>query len=262
MEKKTSSDLDLLQGTWSVTSLEMDGTAVPGIGNSRLVVKGNRFKSTGMGAIYEGTLVIDSSVTPRQLDMKFDAGPEKGNTNYGIYQLGGDNWKICVNTLGGARPESFETASASGCALETLVRGEIPAPKKTHTTKEALKPTARPATELEGEWKMVSGILDGRVLDASMVRWVKRINEGNMTTVTAGPQTMLKAEFTVSGSGSLKTIDYVHLAGANKGKIQLGIYTLDGKELRIFMAAAGAARPVAFPSSAGWGETLTVWTRS
>ena len=30
----------------------------------------------GMGAIYKGTLKLDASTEPRQLDMKFDAGPE------------------------------------------------------------------------------------------------------------------------------------------------------------------------------------------
>ena len=108
---------------------------------------------------------------------------------------------------------------------------------------------------------MVSGILNGKALDEDSVKWVKRITEGNVTTVVAGPQTMLKAEFQLSAAGSKKTIDYVHLAGANKGKKQSGIYELKGKALRIFMAAPGARPPADIPAKAVKGETLTAWTR-
>src|SRR5262245_66337845 len=82
-------DLELLQGTWNVTSLEMDGQQMPDtmLGEAEIVIKGTRFMTTGMGAIYEGTLNLDPSANPPQLDMKFDAGPEKGNTNLGIYKL-------------------------------------------------------------------------------------------------------------------------------------------------------------------------------
>lgn len=250
-------DLDLIQGVWNITSLEMEGQQMPGMvpGQAVLKVKGDRFTTSGMGAVYEGTVVLGGSARLRQIDMTFDAGPEKGNINYGIYQLTGDNWKICVNTLGGARPASFKTKAGSGCATETLTRG---AAKARPAKKFAAPKATGPVTELEGEWQMMSGMMDGKALDPSMVQWVKRVTAGNVTTVLAGPQVMLSAEFTL-GKG---TIDYVHLAGKNKGGAQTGIFDLKGDMLRVFMAAPGAARPAAFPAKAGKGETLTVWKRS
>jgi len=66
-------DIDLLQGAWTVTTLEMDGRQVPSgmLGGARIVVQGDRFISTGMGATYEGTLELDASSAPRQINMKF-----------------------------------------------------------------------------------------------------------------------------------------------------------------------------------------------
>lgn len=113
-------DLDLLQGSWTITDLEVEAQKMPGamLANSRIVIKGNRFTSTGMDALYTGTLELDMSTSPRQLNMKFDAGPEKGNTNPGIYELDGDTWKICLATRGAVRPLSFASTPGSGFALE------------------------------------------------------------------------------------------------------------------------------------------------
>ena len=76
-----------------------------------------------MGATYQGTLEIDESTSPRQLNMRFDAGPEEGNTNLCIYELDGDIWKICIATRGTVRPSSFASTPGSGFAFETLTRG-------------------------------------------------------------------------------------------------------------------------------------------
>ena len=48
-------DLDLLQGSWSLTALEVEGQKMPAatLAEARIVVKGNRFTSTGMGAVYK-----------------------------------------------------------------------------------------------------------------------------------------------------------------------------------------------------------------
>src|SRR6185295_5551167 len=119
-------DLDLLQGEWSVAEVEMEGQTMSGVmmGNARVVVKGNRFSSTGMGEVYEGTFILHGSSKPRQLDMKFDAGPEKGNTNLGIYELAGDTWKLCLATRGEVRPSSFSAPPGSGFVFETLTRSD------------------------------------------------------------------------------------------------------------------------------------------
>ncbi len=260
-------DLDLLQGSWTVTALEVEGQKMPAamLANGRIVIKGNRFTSTGMGAVYKGTLELDAFTNPRQLNMKFDAGPEKGNTNLCIYELDGDSWKLCIATRGTVRPSSFGSTPGSGFALETLTRGDAPAAAKAKALplKKAAPATrsSAPATEFEGEWQMVSGIMDGQPMEKSAVKWVRRVTQGNQTTVYAGPQMMMKMEFTSDSSKSPKTIDYLNTAGSNAGKSQLGIYELEGDLLKICVSAPGAARPAQFESGPGDGRMLTVWRR-
>jgi len=184
-------DLDLLQGSWSVLALEADGQKMPAemLAGGRIAIHGDRFTSTGMGFVYEGRLDLDESRNPRRFDMKFDAGPEKGNTNLGIYELAGDTWKICLATRGGVRPVVFASTPGSGFAVETLVRGEAPAAAKSkpHVSRArkakppalaappapaapaALAAPSGPATGFEGEWNLVSAIIDGKAMDPSVV---------------------------------------------------------------------------------------------
>jgi uncharacterized protein (TIGR03067 family) len=258
-----TNDLERLQGTWSVRSLEVEGQKMPAsmLAEAQVVIKGKRFLSTGMGAVYEGTLTLNSSVDPPQLDMKFDAGPEKGNTNLGIYKFDGENWKLCLATRGDVRPSRFASKPGSGFALEILTRANAvagPTRKKSQQSKPASSPAA---TEFEGEWQMVSGVMDGVAMKESDVQWVRRITKGNETTVVAGPQTMLKVNFTHDATKSPKTIDYVILAEGHKGKPQLGIYEFDGDLLRVCMAAPGRPRATKLESNRGDGATYTVWRR-
>ena len=250
-------DLDRLQGTWSIAALELDGQTVGAIGDARIVIEGSRFTSTGMGDEYAGTLTVDSSVSPARIDMKFESGPEKGNTNPGIYQLDGDSWKLCLATRGTKRPAKFVSPPDSGIAVETLVRGKA-APKARKAKAEA---PGGPATVFEGEWQMVSGVMNGVAMDASTVQWVKRMTRGNQTSVIAGPQTMLKVEFTFDPSTSPASIDYLNLHGATKGKRQQGIYRLEGDVLTVCTGAPDGARPGDFSSPKGEGRSLTVWKR-
>jgi uncharacterized protein (TIGR03067 family) len=87
-----------------------------------MTIQGNRFTSTGMGAVYEGTIEVDATTIPKAFNLNFIAGPERGNTNFGIYELDGDNWRICLNTRGTSRPRTFVAEPETGIALEVLKR--------------------------------------------------------------------------------------------------------------------------------------------
>lgn len=262
-------DLDLIQGAWAVAELEMEGQTISGgmLANARVEITGSRFSSLGMGAVYEGTVTLDDSANPHQLNMKFDAGPEKGNTNFGIYELDGDTWKICLATRGDVRPSAFSAPAGSGFVFETLTRSESTsmnkdtAPAKAAAAAAPAKISPSRATEFEGEWQMVSAVMDGAPMDPSAVEWVKRITQGRETTVYAGPQVMMKMEFTSDASKTPKTIDYVNTAGSNKGKSQQGIYEFEGSLLKICVAPPGKPRPAQFQSDHGDGSTFTVWKR-
>ncbi len=255
-------DLDALQGTWTVTALKLDGRKMSAgmLAGATVVVKGNRFTSNGMSAVYKGTLELNTSTRPHRLDMKFDAGPEKGNTNLAIYKLDGDTWTMCIATRGTKRPSGFESKPETGVALETLTRGKVSKPaKKAGPPK---KTPAFPVTEFEGEWKLVSAVMDGKPMEESLVQWVRRVTSGNETRVLAGPQVMLEVVFTHDSSASPKTIDYLNTAGSNNGKSQLGIYKNESGILTFCLAAPGKPRPKTFESVPGDRRTLTVWRQS
>jgi len=266
-----SKDVENLQGSWRVTALEIDGRAVSAdtLGNAGIVIDGGRFISKGMGNEYEGTFEVDAKSRPRKLTMKFDTGPEKGNTNLAIYEVKGDTWRLCVATQGKVRPSRFATKPGDGFVFETLTRGdvtteiiaELPKEQKQKTKSSSLSSDKRLA-EFQGEWSMVSGVMNGQAMDRSTVQWVRRITTGNEIAVCAGPQTLMRMTFTIDASTSPKSIDYVNTAGSYKGKTQLGIYQFDRDLLTVCVSSPGAVRPRAFTSEKGAGHTLTVWKRT
>ncbi|MEO8130194.1 MAG: TIGR03067 domain-containing protein [Bryobacteraceae bacterium] len=113
--------LESLQGHWDVTSLEVDGTALP-VAGARIIIEDDRFISLSMGTAYGGKIAVEAATTPKSFSLHFTEGPETGHTNHGIYEVEGNTWKICLNVNGGPPPKTFATAVGSGNALETLHR--------------------------------------------------------------------------------------------------------------------------------------------
>ena len=121
-EGRMKQELEKLQGTWNVVSLEIEGMKMeePAFKGAKIVVKDDTFTTTSMGAVYKGTLSADSAKTPKTLDLSFTEGPERGNTSLAIYELEGDTWKLCLTVSGNGRPKEFVTTPGSGHALESL----------------------------------------------------------------------------------------------------------------------------------------------
>jgi uncharacterized protein (TIGR03067 family) len=258
------SDLERLQGDWNIAALEMEGRNSPSMG-AKILVKGDRFVSIGMGATYEGRLHVDTGRNPKQIDLIFESGPEKGNTAYGIYHIEDDDtWKICFTTHGTNRPQMFSTRPGTGHAYEILKReGSAGAQAEPQAAAGAAVevPAGNPEhlAPLQGEWSLVSGTVDGQPFDKSMLKVGKRITRSNETTVAFAGQVYMKAKFSVDPTSSPKTIDYVVIEGANKSQTVHGIYETDGKTLTVISAPPGKPRPKEFSSKPGDGTTLTTW---
>jgi uncharacterized protein (TIGR03067 family) len=265
-------DRDTLEGAWKVVSCEADGWKMPpdAFAGSSIVIKGTRFTSFGMGAPYEGTIELDETKQPKAFDLLITGGHAAGTRNLGIYKVDGDTWTICLAPGGKRRPRTFTTRAGTGLALETLERGRVARRKSTPkpAAESAVARGAVPAspsgaaTWLEGEWVMVSGVMNGAVMGPDLVTWCRRITRGDITSVVAGPRIMLKARFTLDPSTTPHAIDYVNLEGANKGKPQAGICELKGGTLSICMAAPGKQRPGEFASKPKDGRSYTTWRPS
>ncbi|HEY9225554.1 MAG TPA: TIGR03067 domain-containing protein [Gemmatimonadaceae bacterium] len=268
-------ELDKLQGTWHVAAVETDGVVMPSeaLPAATITVTGGQFVTIGMGDSYAGTIeIVPRKKPPKAFDLLFTEGPPTGLRHLGIYELDGDEWRICFATRGETRPTRFETAPDTGLALQTLRRGSSVTSRPATTTAAnaesrslaslvMTRPSADNAspTEIEGEWQMIGAVFDGRAMAAEYMQWVKRITRGGVTRVMAGPQTMLEATFTLDPRASPPRIDYVNLAGQHKGKAQGGIYELTADSLRICMSPPGTARPSHFFSEKGDGRSFTTW---
>lgn len=115
---------------------------------------------------------------------------------------------------------------------------------------------------LDGEWTMVSGVMDGKPMDAKTVRTAKRSCENGETSVRINNQLFMMAKFTIDPGKTPKAIDYKVTSGANKGKTQYGIYEFDGPDtVKFSFALPGKDRPTDFSCKEKSGETLGIWKR-
>lgn len=121
---KMNEELEKLQGSWEVVTLEVEGQRVPAafFSGAKIVIDGDNFSTIAMGAAYAGTLTLDIASNPRRFDVLFNEGPHKGQASLGIYELSGSTWKICLGFAGKDRPKDFATTAGSGHALESLER--------------------------------------------------------------------------------------------------------------------------------------------
>jgi uncharacterized protein (TIGR03067 family) len=246
-----SDDLENLQGAWTLASLELEGNPMPAAGGIR--IHGDRFEAIGMGADYAGRVEIDAGKRPKRFDLVFTKGPEEGNRNRGIYRLDGDEWTICLNMSGKARPSAFATSAGSGNALEVFTRGAT-APLTAGAEESAIAPAGE--GELVGEWEMVAAWQEGYALDERMVKTGRRVTSATHTATWFGKQKYMEAAYTTDATGTPKTIDL-----ASKGKTQLGIYEVEGDTMKICFAAPGRPRPTDFEARTGDGRTSAVWKR-
>ena len=116
-------DLDKLQGTWAAATLEYNGEKVLGdlIKELKVVVEGDtmtiKSEAPEVEKYGKATLKIDPATTPKVMDVSITKGDEKGTKFEGIYQVDGDEWKLCLKPFGKERPTKFESKADSGDVL-------------------------------------------------------------------------------------------------------------------------------------------------
>jgi len=126
-------DVELLRGTWLTVSLVHNGVMVIGEGApplpgppTKLVYEGNKWMlKSGDKTIASGTIKIDSTKTPKEIDIMDDSGVVNAKTKLGIYEINGDIYKYCVAQSGQPRPTEFLSKAGSGYSL-TVSKREKP----------------------------------------------------------------------------------------------------------------------------------------
>jgi uncharacterized protein (TIGR03067 family) len=122
-------DLAKLQGTWSTVSLISNGrtivaanpaanlppqpgpvTALAYEGDHWLVLMDGQTVATGITR-------LDSSKTPKEIDILDASGTKTDKSQLGIYELDGDTYKYCLASPGKPRPTAFASPEGSGISL-------------------------------------------------------------------------------------------------------------------------------------------------
>jgi uncharacterized protein (TIGR03067 family) len=269
-----------MQGAWEFVDLEIDGSRMPvaALANSRILIDGDRFRMESTEANYEGIFTINVEKAPHQIDIEFVEGPEAGNWSYGLFEVDGDRFKICLGLTGAKRPSGFKTSPGSGHALENLRRVLKTRPKGVDGGKRQPRPRAAVKQEvdesaiamgvmtqtlarLQGEWLPLQLIHNGQPLAETFLPMGSRITTGNEMKVVFGGQVQVHARMRIDDSKSPALIDYLNIGRASKGQISLGLMRWVGVEVEICMSAPGQPRASDFTCNKGSKRTLSRWRK-
>lgn len=117
-------ELGRLEGTWKFTSIQADGTKLADdvVRGARLRIAGKRFTFRVDKELHDGIINVDPTQKPKTIDVTFTSGIDKGKSALGIYELSGDQFRVCIGIVGKERPKEFKSTPKSGHVLEMMIR--------------------------------------------------------------------------------------------------------------------------------------------
>ncbi len=117
-------EIKMMEGTWKPTMAELAGKKFPDeiVKTMKLVVMNDKYTVTVGEVIDKGTVKLDPSKKPKEIDIVGTDGPNKGKTFLAIYELDKDSLKVCYDLSGKARPTEFKTKPDTLLFLVTYSR--------------------------------------------------------------------------------------------------------------------------------------------
>jgi uncharacterized protein (TIGR03067 family) len=125
-------DLDRLQGAWVPVAVETNGVKFPDalLKSARFTIAGTSLTAQMGGQVEKATITVDPTKTPRTIDLLGTEGMSKGKKQPGIYELNGDQLKLCFAKEDAPdRPTSFTSLPGSFITTVVLKRATEPAAK-------------------------------------------------------------------------------------------------------------------------------------
>lgn len=113
-----------MDGTWVAVSVELAGQKLPdeAAKTIKVVLKGGEYTVAVGDMIDRGTVKVDASKMPKQLDILGTEGPNKGKKFLAIYEMKGDTLRVCYDLSGESRPTEFATKPKTTLFLATYKR--------------------------------------------------------------------------------------------------------------------------------------------
>jgi uncharacterized protein (TIGR03067 family) len=120
-------DLEKLQGAWVLISAERDGQKLSDdeVKKTKITFKSDTFlfpDASGIGTSQKGIIKIDPTKSPKWMDSKATNDDAKGELSLGVYEIAGDDYKVCFAPPGKDRPKEFSSKPGSGHILQLWKR--------------------------------------------------------------------------------------------------------------------------------------------
>jgi uncharacterized protein (TIGR03067 family) len=120
-------DLQEMQGTWQLESVE-DSKKTKLDARKRTLFVGGELVVVQEGdkVVQAGTLRLVASKSPRVIDFVVRSGEREDTTMLGIYELKGDQLKVCFDPEGESRPKKFAAKADTSVYVATYKRVKRP----------------------------------------------------------------------------------------------------------------------------------------
>ncbi len=119
-------EMEKMQGAWVLVSSERNGEPAPAENLKALkrTIKGDEFTVFRDGEVLvKGKITVDPSKSPKTIDIMFSEGENKDKPVLGIYEIDGDNQKVCYGAPGNKdRPKEFSSKGDKGMTLSVWKR--------------------------------------------------------------------------------------------------------------------------------------------
>ncbi len=111
-----------LEGVWHVETADRNGHPTPVWDEANWTFAGDGLTSSDSVVETEGSTVVDSTASPKTIDITLQLGKESWPLR-GIYELDGDSLRICASPDDKERPAEFKSTEDGGELLFVLKRG-------------------------------------------------------------------------------------------------------------------------------------------
>jgi uncharacterized protein (TIGR03067 family) len=255
-QDSTMKEYAQFEGVWRFALVEVEGVKQPEAPfetNKLIVSKEGNYVIVQGPRITRGIIRVDPTKTPKHYDVTITAGPAKGRTALGVYEMDGDSFKVCLPLRGKDRPPALVSKAGSGCLVHVFKR-------ENQDVKEALIAVGR--MELAGRWQAVSYALDGKKATEADMKKVQLVfdTEGKTQALNDG-KVFIASTTKIDPTSAPMAIDVTFTDGDLKGMSSLGIYKIEDDLLTICRSAPGKARPSDYSSTPGSGQTLMAYER-